>query len=609
MGVGCVEVSGTVGEMKFLAGVPRFVFFTGKGGVGKTSIACAAAVALAREGRRVLLVSTDPASNVGQVFGVTVGNTVTAITDVAGLWALEIDPEQAVAAYRERILAPMRDVLPQADIASMTEQLSGSCTTEVASFNEFTALLTDETSGYDHVLFDTAPTGHTIRLLQLPGSWSEFLTGGGDASCLGPLSGLDKQKAVYAAAVAALADPHRTRLVLVARPSRSTLAEIARTRSELATVGLADQYVVINGVLPDTVDSSDPLVAATRRRERAAVEAMPASVGELPRDLVELKATNIVGVDALATLFDPTPPATAAMTVQPMVAAVADAPLAGLIAQVEADGPCLIMCMGKGGVGKTTVAAAVAVALAERGHDVHLSTTDPAGDLTQTIAGSLEHLQVSRIDPARAVADYRARVMVGKGAGLDDGGRAALAEDLRSPCTDEVAVFQAFSHVIAESRRRFVVIDTAPTGHTLLLLDATGSYHRDIVRQMAPGTRFTTPLMRLQDPKATKVLLVTLPETTPVLEAAELQSDLERAGIHPWAWIIDNSLAAAAPTDPLLRRRAAAELDQIHRVTTHTDRYAVIPALAEEPIGIPALTALTHTSPPTTRTGRRSFPH
>ncbi|WP_458687818.1 arsenical pump-driving ATPase [Nocardia tengchongensis] len=596
--------------MKFLAGVPRFVFFTGKGGVGKTSIACATAVVLARAGRRVLLVSTDPASNVGQVFRVAVGNTVTAISGVPGLWALEIDPEQAVAAYRERVLAPMRGVLPEADIASMTEQLSGSCTTEVASFNEFTALLTDETSGYDHVLFDTAPTGHTIRLLQLPGSWSEFLTSGGDAGCLGPLSGLDKQKAVYAAAVAALADPQRTRLVLVARPSRSTLAEIARTRSELASVGLADQYVVINGMLPDNVDSGDPLVAATRRRERAAIEAMPASVRELPRDLVELQATNIVGVDALTTLFDPTPPQPASSTApEPAVAAVADAPLAALVDDIEADGPCLIMCMGKGGVGKTTVAVAVAVALAERGHDVHLSTTDPAGDLTETIAGSLEHLQVSRIDPAQAVADYRARVMAGKGAGLDDAGRAALTEDLRSPCTDEVAVFQSFSHVIAESRRRFVVIDTAPTGHTLLLLDATGSYHRDIVRQMTPGTRFVTPLMRLQDPRTTKVLLVTLPETTPVLEAAELQSDLERAGIHPWAWIIDNSLAAAASTDPLLRRRAAAELDQIHRVTTHTDRYAVIPALTEEPVGIPALAALTHTSRQATTTGQRSFPN
>ncbi|MET7772725.1 arsenical pump-driving ATPase [Nocardia sp. NPDC005366] len=592
--------------MNFLDSAPRFMFFTGKGGVGKTSIACAAAVRLARAGRKVLLVSTDPASNVGQVFGVSIGNTVTGIDGVPGLWALEIDPDQAVQAYRERVIAPMRGVLPQDDIASMTEQLSGSCTTEIASFNEFTALLTDETSGYDHVLFDTAPTGHTIRLLQLPGNWSEFLTGGGDASCLGPLSGLDKQKAVYAAAVAALADPHRTRLVLVARPSRSALAEIARTRTELGNVGLSNQYVVINGVLPDATDTTDPLAAAIHRRELTAIDTMPAGVRDLPRDLVELKATNIVGTDTLTTLFDRTPPEPTPAVAPTIVPALADAPLARLVDDIERDGPCLIMSMGKGGVGKTTVAAAVAVALAERGHDVHLSTTDPATDLAETVGGSLEHLTVSRIDPAEAVADYRARVMAGKGAALDAEGRAALAEDLRSPCTDEVAVFQAFSHIIAESRRRFVVIDTAPTGHTVLLLDATGSYHRDIVRQMAPGTRFVTPLMRLQDPTATKVLLVTLPETTPVLEATDLQADLERAGIHPWAWIIDNSLAAAAPVDPLLRRRAAAELEQIRRVTTHTHRYAVIPTLADEPVGIPALTALTHPPRPATTIRRAS---
>ena len=186
----------------------------------------------------MLLVSTDPASNVGQVFGLTIGNTVTAVPAVAGLSALEIDPEQAADAYRERIIGPVRGLLPEAEVASITEQLSGSCTTEIASFNEFTALLTDrrQIGRFDHVLFDTAPTGHTIRLLQLPGSWTDFLNDGkGDASCLGPLAGLDKQRTIYAAAVAALADPQRTRLVLVARAQQSALAEIARTHTELAT--------------------------------------------------------------------------------------------------------------------------------------------------------------------------------------------------------------------------------------------------------------------------------------------------------------------------------------------------------------------------------------
>jgi len=588
----------TSAELSFLADPPRFLFFTGKGGVGKTSIACAAALALADAGKEVLLVSTDPASNVGQVFGVSIGNRITTIPAVAGLSALEIDPEAAAEAYRERIVGPVRGLLPEAEIASITEQLSGSCTTEVASFDEFTALLTDtddEVGNFDHILFDTAPTGHTIRLLQLPGNWTEFLEAGkGDASCLGPLAGLDKQKSTYAAAVAALADPQRTRLVLVARPTRSALREIDRTHSELAALGMNRQYIVVNAVMPRPTDNTDPLAAALYRGEQAALTDMPAALHPLPQDTIDLKADNMVGLEALHTLFDTAP---VTHTGQPSASAphpVAIAPLRDLVDEIERSGKGLVMCMGKGGVGKTTVAAAIAVALAERGHDVHLSTTDPAAHLTETLQGGVARLRVSRINPAEASQQYRDRVMASKGAHLDDAGRATLAEDLRSPCTEEVAVFQAFSRVIHESRSTFVVLDTAPTGHTLLLLDATGSYHREIARQMGETGRYTTPLMRLQDPELTKVLLITLAETTPVLEAAELQTDLERAGIHPWAWVINNSVAAAAPTDPLLCRRAAAEISQINAVRTeYADRYAAIPLLANEPVGIPGLEALT----------------
>jgi arsenite-transporting ATPase len=587
----------TSSDLKFLTAPPRFLFFTGKGGVGKTSIACAAAVALVAEGKKVLLVSTDPASNVGQVFGVTIGNTITAIPAVAGLSALEIDPEAAAADYRERIVGPVRGLLPEAEIAAITEQLSGSCTTEVASFDEFTALLTDTSavSDFDHILFDTAPTGHTIRLLQLPGNWTEFLEAGkGDASCLGPLAGLDKQKSTYAAAVAALADPGRTRLVLVTRPTRSALREIDRTHAELAELGMNRQYVVVNAVMPTPADDADSLATAVRRREQAALAEMPAALRALPRDSIDLKADNMVGLDALRTLFDTAPvshPGDAPPAAPP---AVARAPLRDLVDEIERSGKGLVMCMGKGGVGKTTVAAAIAVALADRGHDVHLSTTDPAAHLAETLQGGVEHLRVSRIDPAEASQQYRERVMASKGAALDDAGRATLAEDLRSPCTEEVAVFQAFSKVIHESRSTFVVLDTAPTGHTLLLLDATGSYHREIARQMGDSGHYTTPLMRLQDPDLTKVLLITLAETTPVLEAADLQRDLERAGINPWAWVINNSVAAAAPGDPLLRRRASAEVHQIDTVRAkYAERYAVIPLLADEPVGIRALEALT----------------
>ncbi len=591
--------------IRFLDSAPRFVFFTGKGGVGKTSIACATAITLAGRGKRVLLVSTDPASNVGQVLGLHIGNTITAVGGVEGLSALEIDPQEAAHAYRERIVAPVRDLLPEAEIRSITEQLSGSCTTEIASFNEFTSLLTDSDgvlARFDHVVFDTAPTGHTIRLLQLPGSWTEFLTAGkGDASCLGPLSGLEKQRAVYAGAVAALADSQRTRLVLVSRAQPSSLAEIARTHRELAAIGLTRQHVVINGVLPAPTDDSDPLATAIFRREQDAIAAMPAELASLPTDRVDLKATSIVGMDALTSLFTPataTPDSSAPETTAAPGTDIAAAPLVGLIDELATGEHGLILCMGKGGVGKTTIAAAIAVALADRGHQVLFTTTDPAGDLTDTLGGGLDNLAVSRIDPAVATRAYRDHVLSTKGAALDEQGRAMLAEDLRSPCTEEVAVFQAFSRVIGESRRKFVVVDTAPTGHTLLLLDATGSYHREVTRQLG-DRRCVTPLMRLQDPAETKVVIVTLAETTPVLEAAGLQAELERAGIHPWAWVVNNSLAAAHPVAPLLAQRAAAELPQIESVRTgYADRIAVVPLLAAEPVGIPAINALGATRVP-----------
>jgi arsenite-transporting ATPase len=545
-------------SLPFLDALPRFLFFTGKGGVGKTSLACATAVRLAESGRRVLLTSTDPASNVGQVFGVTVGNTVTAVAGVPGLDALEIDPQQAADAYRAAILDPLRDLLPPGEVSAMREQLSGACTTEIASFNEFTTLLADEqaTAAYDHVLFDTAPTGHTVRLLQLPGQWTSYLSDGkGDVSCLGPVAGLDRLRRDYAGALATLTDPSRTRLVLVTRPQRSAIDEAARTYEELRALGMSNAHLVVNGVMPPAADASaeDELTGAIRSREHDALEAVPTSLSALPRTTLPLLELNTVGVPALRALLDPGAAPARGATTAPASLPGGVGSLRDLVDELEADGHGLVMCMGKGGVGKTTVAAAVALELAARGHEVLLTTTDPAAHLTDTLQAEVERLTVERIDPRQAITEYRSRVMAGKGRTLDDVGRAALAEDLRSPCTDEVAVFQQFSHVVFRARKQFVVLDTAPTGHTLLLLDAAGSYHREITRQMSEGARFVTPLMRLQDPAQTKVVIVTLAETTPVLEAEELQGDLARAGITPWAWVINASLTAAEPTSPFLR--------------------------------------------------------
>ena len=581
--------------MLFLDHAPRFLFFTGKGGVGKTSLACATAVRLAEAGQRVLLVSTDPASNVGQVFGVQIGNHVTPIPAVARLSALEIDPQAAAQLYRDRIVGPVRGVLPDAVVKSIEEQLSGACTTEIAAFDEFTTLLVDSplTADFDHIVFDTAPTGHTIRLLQLPGAWSGFLEAGkGDASCLGPLAGLEKQRTLYKDAVAALSDPLRTRLVLVARAQGGAVREAARTHGELAAIGLSRQHLVINGMMPAREGAHDPLAAAIHAREVAVMADLPPSLRDLPRDEIELKAFNLVGLDALQHLLSDQAPPTDTTPVN-LPASLQAARLSSLVDEMAQDGHGLIMLMGKGGVGKTTLAAAVAVELAHRGLPVHLTTSDPAAHLAETLAGELEHLEVSRIDPHAATEAYRAQVMATKGAALDDAGRALLAEDLRSPCTEEIAVFQAFSRAIREAGRKFVVMDTAPTGHTLLLLDATGAYHRDVARQMAAGSHFTTPMMQLQDPARTKVLIVTLAETTPVLEAAQLQDDLRRAGIEPWAWVVNNSVAAAPVASPLLRRRAEGELKEIDAIRTrHAKRWALVPLLQDEPVGVARLRAL-----------------
>ncbi|HCL1010428.1 arsenical pump-driving ATPase [Salmonella enterica] len=565
-----------------------FIFFTGKGGVGKTSLACATAVWLADQGKKTLLVSTDPASNVGQVFSQTIGHRITDISIVQNLAAMEVDPMAAAQAYRDRVLDPVRELMPADVVSSIEEQLSGSCTTEIAAFDEFTGLLTNHElrEKYDHIVFDTAPTGHTIRMLELPGAWSGYLEANPDAAAnLGPLVGLEKQQHQYSDAVKALSDAALTRLVLVARAQASTLKEVSHTHDELSAIGLQHQHLAINGVLPPFVGENDPLAQSILAREEQALLAMPENLANLPRSQLYLKPFNLVGLEALRKLFTESE---ASMSLPTTTLNTLDLPkLASLVDELSLTGKGLVMTMGKGGVGKTTVAASVAVSLAKRGHKVHLTTSDPAAHLSYTLDGSLPNLQVSRIDPKVETERYRRFVLENQGKGLDAEGLAVLEEDLRSPCTEEIAVFQAFSRVIKEADDHFVIMDTAPTGHTLLLLDATGAYHREMVRQMGQThDHVMTPMMQLQDPEKTKVIIVTLAETTPVLEAANLQQDLRRAGIEPWAWVINSSLAAAKPSSPFLVTRASRELPLINDVTEQfAKRIALTPLQNEEPVG------------------------
>ncbi len=586
--------------MHLLDRLTRHVFFTGKGGVGKTSAACATAVALADQGRRVLLVSTDPASNLDAVLGVTIGNEPTPVPDLPQLLALNIDPEEAARAYRERALAPQRGVVSVEEFSRLEERLAGACTTEVAAFDEFASLLTEENApaALDHVIFDTAPTGHTLRLLELPAAWSGFLeTGAAEASCVGPLSALKAQRERYAQAVSALGDPSRTLLVLVARPDRVALLEAARAGRELGEIGMRNQFLLVNGVFRAS-DQNDALARAFEERGRRALLSLPTALRELPSAEVLLHGFNLVGLDALRGYFSSTKP----ISPDPRpIELPSIGTLSTLIDEIAAAPRGLVLVMGKGGVGKTTIAASIAVTLAARGEKTQLTTTDPAAHLGETLEAEVAGLQVSRIDPKLEFQHYREETLTRSRGRMTPDQLALLDEELRSPCYEEVAVFLAFARIVARAREQFVVIDTAPTGHTLLLLDTTGAYHREVLqRSQDVQGRVTTPLMRLRDPDYTKILIVATPEPTPVLEAKALQEDLRRAGIEPFAWVINASLAAAAPHDPLLVERARAEREPIRMVQDElAKRVAIIPFLAEEPVGASRLLALAHGDAPT----------
>jgi arsenite-transporting ATPase len=593
-----MKTAGETGLVRFLESPTRFLFFTGKGGVGKTSLACASAIALADRGRRVLLVSTDPASNLDEVLGVRLTTAPTEIPGVPRLAALNIDPAAAAAAYREKLVGPYRDKLPAAIVRSMEEQLSGACTMEIAAFDEFSRLLgqPEATADFDHVIFDTAPTGHTLRLLSLPGAWSGFFENSTTGnSCLGPLAGLEKQRAIYERAVASLADPGSTTLVLVSRAQQAALMEAERTSNELAAIGVRNQRLILNGLFHAA--GGDPVALALEERGKEALVAANDFLSRLPLSKVALRSYNLVGIPALRALVAPELAADIARFERSVSTLPPTESLTELVDALAQAGNGVVMTMGKGGVGKTTIAAAIATELVRRGHKVHLSTTDPAAHIA-VAAGQLAGLLVSRIDPQAETRNYVQQVLATAGKNLDDNARALLEEDLRSPCTEEIAVFRAFARTVAQGKDSFVVLDTAPTGHTLLLLDATESYHREIARKASDMPEEVLQLLpRLRDADFTRVLVVTLPEATPVHEAGALQEDLRRARIEPFAWVVNQSFAENGSHDPLLVARGKSEIQFIREVTEQlSKRTALVPWVTEEPVGPERLQQLFQTT-------------
>lgn len=566
-----------------------FLFFTGKGGVGKTSTASATAVALADSGKRVLLVSTDPASNLQDVFNMELTNEPQPINGIDNLFVCNLDPEQAAAAYREKVVGPYRGKLPDVVVNQMEEQLSGACTVEIAAFDEFTNLLADRRmlDQFDHILFDTAPTGHTLRLLKLPTAWSGFLdesTHG--ASCLGPLAGLEAKKELYAKTVQALSDSEKTTLVLVSRPDTASFKEAHRASIELQEIGINNQLLVVNGAYgPPQAD--DVISQAFFQKQQAALEAMPSALHQLPIYRLPYVPYSLTGTASLRNFFSGQPAGQPSAFETTNETGTDTATIQHLVDAYSANGTRLVMTMGKGGVGKTSVACLLAVGLVEKGHRVHLTTTDPAAHVADRFQDTdRTKLTLSRIDPAQVTEQYRAEVLDNAGE-LDDEAKAYLEEDLRSPCTEEIAVFRAFADVVARADEEIVVIDTAPTGHTLLLLDAAQSYHKELERStgdMPEAVRNLLP--RLRNPQKTDVVLVTLPEATPVFEAGRLQDDLKRAGIQTGTWVINQSLSGTGTTEPVLAEKAKNEEPWIRKVSGQLAHIAaLIPWQAEDAAG------------------------
>lgn len=557
----------------------KYLFYTGKGGVGKTSTACATAVTLADNGKKVLLVSTDPASNLQDVFSTELTNKGVPIAEVPGLTVANLDPVEAAAEYRESVIAPYRGKLPDAVLTNMEEQLSGSCTVEIAAFNEFSNFITDETAQkeYDHIIFDTAPTGHTLRMLQLPSAWSNFISESTHgASCLGQLSGLEERKGIYKQAVETLADGSMTTLVLVSRPEHSPLKEAERASKELADLGVKNQILVINGVMQSHDDAvSESLYA----KQQEAIENMPEGLQEFESYFVPLRAYNITGMDNVRSLLTKDSFVVSSSKLQ----AASVPKLQQVIDDLDASGKKVIFTMGKGGVGKTSVAAAIALGLSAKGKKVHLTTTDPAAHL-KFVMDENSGITMSHIDEQEELKRYQDEVLTKARETMSEDDVAYVEEDLRSPCTQEIAVFRAFAEIVDKADNEIVVIDTAPTGHTLLLLDSTQSYHKEVKRTQGDIPENVKKLLpRLRNADETEVIIVTLAETTPVYEAMRLEEDLERAGIAANWWVINSSLYATETTNQLLQAKASHEIEWINKVDSHADgKFALIRWSAEE---------------------------
>jgi len=526
-------------------GVQRFLFFSGKGGVGKSTMSCSTAVWLARQGDRTLLVTTDPAPNLSDIFGQEIGHRVTAIDGVENLSAIEINPDAASEEYRDRIIAPLREILDEQNLMGIREQLNSPCIEEVAAFDKFIEFM--DKPEYDVVVFDTAPTGHTLRLLELPSGWSDELSKGG-ATCIGPSASLQSSKVKYDRAIAALQDERRTSFVFVLRPERLSIYETRRSVDELEELGVRTSFLVINGVLPEEA-ATDEFFRARYDQEQAIVREINQGF-PIETVIVPLRSTEINGQPLLEAVGAFLYEGSEEGIHQTVTAAVAGATSPVLHDEAEIlrlltpkTGTRYLFITGKGGVGKSTIAIATAVYLAGKGYRTLVLTTDPASHLPEIFGQELgnvpmpvrgvENLYATQIDPEVAWNEYTARILDAVKDESEET-KKAVQEDLRSPCAQEMAAFEKFMSYFDLAGYDIIIFDTAPTGHTLRLLEMPSDWKGFIdlgtlTKKTSDATvnKYAHVIETMRNRDESTFVFVVYPEYTPIIEAWRAAEDLK----------------------------------------------------------------------------------
>lgn len=542
-----------------------YLFFSGKGGVGKTSMACTHAVRLAEQGKKTLIVTTDPASNLADVFEQPIGHQITRIEGLPNLWAMEIDPDKATQEYIDRAMAPLRAAFPAQIVQVMEEQMSGPCTAEVAAFDRFTDFLevpTGDETVFDVVIFDTAPTGHTIRLLELPAEWSQSIdaaSAGSGQTCLGPAAAIQDAKHKYERALAAMRESDQTTFTFVLHPEAISIKETRRAIGELSKLGIHNFRLIINGIIP--AEGVQNTLFAARAQMQAIYLAQIEKELPYPKQKMTLLSGEIKGVQRLSQVakifFDGSAAAKTfkAETVGAPALSVVT-PLADVRARLQPNGhQRTVFFAGKGGVGKTVASCITAVWLAQQGYKTLLLTTDPAahlgdvldspvGDEIAPVAGQ-PNLWAVNIDPKAAAETYKARILEdARRRGRPESAIAVMEEELNSPCTEEMAAFDKFIEYASLDEWQAVIFDTAPTGHTLRLLELPVDWSKQLDVKIFASVdasaaddvakqRFAKVIDMMRDPQQSTFAFVMYPEATPILEAWRAARELGTVGIQP----------------------------------------------------------------------------